>query len=147
MPPTTGMAAWARMLMAATPPVVALMVRTVWLISPAFWLIWLTVLSMLLAVSRTCWAWPDRGWAAARISSAMRPVSFSFWVSSRRDTLDPGPTSVMITLTLSSIWVAASTTRDSSMTANRAKAMTRARLNPTMPFSLRLWVIGLTHTP
>ena len=152
----TGPAA-ARLLMAATPPVwgfmlsspwmlattgrkalaVLLMLRTVWLISPALVLMALTVLSMLPAASMTWSSWPCSGWAAARISSAMRPVSLSFWVSSRRDTLEPGPTSVMITFTRSSIWVAASTTRDSWMTAKRAKAMVRARLNPTMPRSLR----------
>src|SRR4051812_6912425 len=155
MPDTTGVAVAARLLMAATPPVltfrlsspwmvcttgrraltVALMPLTVPLISVAFWRIWLTVPSMLLAVSMICWAWPERGWAAARISSAMRPVSLSFWVSSSRETLEPGPTSVMMTFTRSSIWLAARTTRDSSMTAKRAKAMVSARLTPTMPFS------------
>ena len=109
------------------------MLRTVWLISPAFCRICDTVRSMLPAVSMICWAWPDRGSAAARISSAMRPVSLSFWVSSSRDTLEPGPTSVMMTFTRSSIWEAASTTRDNSMTAKRAKAMVSARLKPTTP--------------
>src|SRR5439155_4242791 len=94
---TTGVAAAACRLMRSTPPVtllslpspwivcttgssdaaVLLMLCTVALISLALALMADTVLSMLWTIVRICPAWPDSGLAAARMSSAVLPMTLS----------------------------------------------------------------------